>query len=45
LTIYMKRDVTWRGRSYSLDGGSRLEEGDALEADEAVRADLAPARR
>ena len=35
-TIYLKRDVTWRGRSYSLDGGSRLEEGDALEAVEGV---------
>jgi ceramide glucosyltransferase len=40
LSVFTNRKVTWRGRSYDLDAGSRLSEGRKLGADE----QLAPER-
>lgn len=41
LSIFSSRKVTWRGRSYALDSGSRLSEGRKLQADEKLTADEA----
>jgi len=36
LSIFAHHEVNWRGRSYSLDGGSYLAEGSKLEASEGL---------
>ena len=38
-SIFSNRQVTWRGRSYDLDAGSRLADGRKLDADEKLASD------
>ena len=37
-SIFLKREVSWRGRSYKLGTDSRLSDGRALAADEGLAA-------